>query len=298
MLCATEMESQFSSETILAGFVIRLAEDEDEREYVYREPKTGRQFNVARSESIDDDGYLFQRFFLYEMAPNGRICKLDANGNCIDAWDDPRIPETESRVGPNSLMHELRRQGIDPEMMVFTGGGYGVGSVYYPSLAACAAAISEALANNERYRHHRPPTEQEQLRLARRSAVESVAYWEGRVASVERVWANEEGLFRGCFTMLGGALSGEHKQAILAYLNKPSLERWLDIRGFYVTGNKSLWEAWCDADLTAPRSGDVGNPDPETLRAAIRAAAEHARDEAATRLERARAEVSGLAVVR
>src|SRR5690606_38549457 len=100
----------------------------------------------------------------------------------------------------------------------------------------------------------------------------SHAYWCEEAAASQRAWEQETGLFKGCYTMLGRPLCEESKRAILAYLNAPSLEQWLEIRGFVIAGTTTLWQAWCQHDADAPRSGSVGHPAPDTLREAIRAA--------------------------
>lgn len=288
-----------SPDKILAGFVVRLdADDDDEREYTYIDPETERRFVVRRSETLDENSRPHFRFFLEEFTPNGRIAELNEKGHCVRAWDEPAIAEAEARVGPNALMRELRRIGVETKGLVFSGGGYGVGTIFHASLARCAGAIASALERDERYKHSRQMTEQENIRSARQAKADSLAYRQGVAAATQQAWETETGIFKGCYTMLGTPLSDESKNAILSYLNDPSQEAWSDIRGLYIVGHRSLWVAWCDSDPRAPRSGNVGFPAADTLRAAIRLAADDGREAAQEELREAEAGATGLAVVR
>jgi hypothetical protein len=282
-----------SPDKILAGFVVRLGVDEDEREYTYTDPETERQFGVRRSETLDENSRPHFRFFLEESTPNGRIV-----AELNECRDEPAIAEAEARVGPNALMRELRRIGMDTKGLVLVGGGYGVDSIFHASLARCAGAIASALERDERYRHFRQMTEQENIRSARQAKADSLAYRQGVAAATQQAWETETGIFKGCYTMLGTPLSDESKNAILSYLNDPGQETWCDIRGLYIVGHRSLWVAWCDSDPRAPRSGNVGFPSADTLREAIRAAAEDGREAAQEGLLEAEVGETGLVVVR
>lgn len=288
-----------SPDKILAGFVVRLGVDDDaEREYTYTDPETERQFAVRRSETLDKNSCPHFQFFLEEFTPNGRIAELNEKGHCDRAWDEPLIAEAEARVGPNALMRELRRIGVETEGLVLDGGAYGVGTIFHASLARCASAIASALERDERYRHFRQLTEQENIRSSRQAKADSLDYRQGVAAATQRAWETETGIFKGCYTMLGAILSDESKNTILSYLNDPDQEKWLDIRGLYIVGHRSLWVAWCDSDPRAPRSGNVGFPPADTLREAIRAAAEDGRAVAQEELLEAEAGATGLVVVR
>lgn len=288
-----------SPDKILAGFIVRLgADDDDEREYTYIDPETERQFVVRRSETLDENGRPHFRFFLEEFTPNGRIGELNEKGHCVRAWDEPAIAEAEARVGPNALMRELRRIGMDMKGVVLVGGGYSVGTLFHASLARCAGAIASALERDERYRHFRQMTEQENIRSTRQAKADTLAYRQGVAAATQQAWETETGIFKGCYTMLGAPLSDESKSAILSYLNDPGQEKWRAIRGLYIVGHRSLWMAWCDSDPHAPRSGNVGFPSADTLREAIRAAVEVGREAALEGLREAEVGATGLAVVR
>ena len=100
----------------------------------------------------------------------------------------------------------------------------------------------------------------------------SRGYWEDLLRAAQRAQDLESGLFKGCHTGMGAFLAEEHKKAILAYLNAPSQEQWLQIRGLSITAHHTLWQAWCAADPLAPRQGSRGYPSASALRDAIRQA--------------------------
>lgn len=150
----TMVEETFESVTageILAGFARERSAYSDEITYGYTHLETGRIFNVRRSKSEPRK----RRFFLCEMVPNGRMAEYSDQGELSRAWDEPRITDTEARVGPNGLREALRTMGIDVEVLVLWGGGYCVDSIYHECLGACAESVAVALNRNFRYRN--PP---------------------------------------------------------------------------------------------------------------------------------------------
>jgi len=249
---------------ILTNFVTRV--DDDERSYDYTHLDTGRRFSVRRSERADGKN----RFFLCEMHPNGRMLEVDERGGIVRAWDEPRIHETESRVGPNELLATLRSMGIDVDRLVFVGAGYSVDSIYHKSLETCAECIARALNDNVRYTAYRKLSPEEEASLEHLQAVQSVEYWHEEAEAAKRAEQQGSGLFKGCYTMMGHALEQDVQQRILTYLNAPTLRGWLELRSIVIAGHITLWQAWVAADVLAPRSGDKGFPTPKILRLAIR----------------------------
>jgi hypothetical protein len=250
---------------ILTAFVTHV--DDDERSYDYTHLDTGRRFSVRRSERADGKN----RFFLCEMRPNGRMLEVDEQGAIVRAWDEPRINETESRVGPNELLVTLRAMGIDADALVFVGAGYSVDSIYHKSLETCAECIAQALNHNTRYTAYRKLSPEEEASLEHLQVVQSVEYWHEEADAAKRAEQQQgSGLFKGCYTMMGQALEQDVQQRILAYLNAPTQHGWLDIRSNVIAGHITLWQAWVAADVLAPRSGDKGFPTPKVLRLAIR----------------------------
>lgn len=244
---------------------------EDERVHVYIDAATGREFDIREHSVHDDKVRLQRRYFVCELVPNGRLAEERPDGS-RRYWSDERITELEREHGPNALVPRLRELGIPVERMVLIGAGASVDARYHASLEECAAAIARALADNKRYKPRRELTEQERTWQARLEARQSHAHWEAELAGAEAAEA-EHGLFKGCRSMLG-PLSPEAKTAILDYLNAPSLEKWLQVRGLVVTGFDTLWRAWIAFDASAPRSDDGRYPEPEVLRQALRAAVE------------------------
>jgi hypothetical protein len=290
-------EIQELAKTIQAAFVTHLPNDDDseDRSYSYRDNATERDFEIRRFDNVDEKGRPCPRYFVSEFEPNGRMCETDSRGHVTRGWDEPLIQETEARVGPNLLMTELRNAGVDPTHMVRMGGGLGVGSRFFPTLEECAQKIAEAIASNARYRYFEPLTPQQKTQLEFSSAKASHTYWREQERSFETSNAGTAGLFKGCTTMFGSALPDDTQKAILAYLNAPDQDKWLAIRSLIVTGSGTLWQAWGAYDTLAPRGGNVGYPDSETLTAALRAAVTRRAEEIRERL--AQSSATGLRAI-
>ena len=249
---------------ILTAFVTHV--DDGEPCYDYTHSETGRRFSVRRTERVDGKSL----FFLCELRPNGRMMEVNEQGDIVRAWDEPRIDESESQVGPNKLLTTLRTMGIDVDALVFYGAGYSVNSIYHDSLEACAEAIAKALNDNARYTAYRKLSADEKASLQHLQSVQSVEYWHEEADAAKKAEQQGSGLFKGCYTMMGHALEQDVQQRILAYLNAPTQRGWLDIRSIVIAGHVTLWQAWVAADVLAPRSGDKGFPTPKVLRLAIR----------------------------
>jgi hypothetical protein len=140
-----------SAAEIRAAFVLNRNKIGSERGYEYTHLGTGRVFTARRSEYARRKS----AFFLCEMVPNGRMFDINDKGDIVRAWDEPRIRETESRVGPNELLAALRAMGIDVDALVFWGAGYSVDSIYQDKLTICAESIARAVNENVRYISYR-----------------------------------------------------------------------------------------------------------------------------------------------
>lgn len=248
----------------LAAFVPRV--DDDEHSYDYVHLDTGRRFSGRLSERADGK----KQFFLCETCPNGRMLEVNEEGETVRAWDEPRIDEAESRVGPNALLATIGTMGIDVNSMVFWGAGYSIGSIYYDSLEACAESIAQALDDDVRYTPYRKLSPEEEASVGHLKNVQSVEYWHDEAEAAKRAEQFGSRILKGCYTMLGQPLGEDTQQRILAYLNAPTQQTWLDIRSFIIAGHVTLWQAWIAADTLAPRSGNSGFPSPKVLRLAIR----------------------------
>lgn len=256
--------------SVLRGMVTLLPEStEDDREFLFNDPESEREFLITRLENADGI-----RFYVQEMTPNGRLVETDDDGNVKKAWEEPRIRAIERRQGPNGLLRACKAVGIDAQAMVCCGAGFSIDSRYLDSLEACAQEIAKSIEGNVRYESLRELSDEEKASLGHQEKVSSAAYWEHRAACAARAMETEQGLFKGCHSLSGAPVADEHKKRILAYLNAPSQEEWLEIRGLHITGGGTLWQAWGAVDPRAPRSGNVGHPTPETLRQAIRHAVE------------------------
>ena len=204
------------------------------------------------------------------MRPNGRMLEVNEQGDIVRAWDEPRIDESESLVGPNELLAALRAMGIDVDALVFIGAGYSADSIYHNRLEVCAESIAKALNDNTRYIAYRKLSPEEDASLEHLQAVQSVEFWHREDDAARRAEQQGNGLFKGCYTMMGHALEQEVQQQILAFLNAPTQKGWLDIRSIVIAGHVTLWQAWKATDGLAPRSGEKGFPTPKVLRLAIR----------------------------
>jgi hypothetical protein len=136
---------------IKAAFALNRIKIANERSYEYTHLGTGRQFSVRLSAYARRKAQLF----LCEMVPNGRMFEANDKGEIVRVWDEPRIQETESRVGPNELLATLRAIGIDVDALVFFGAGYSVDSIYQENLTICAESIARAINENVRYISYR-----------------------------------------------------------------------------------------------------------------------------------------------
>jgi hypothetical protein len=138
---------------ILAEFAIDRSHADGEREFRYTHRETGRQFTARRLQQTRAK----LRFFLCELRPNGRMLEVNERGDITRAWDEPRVEETEARVGPNELRATLQAMDIDMEALAFWSAGHSVDSIYHDSLETCAQCIAQALNENVRYISYRVP---------------------------------------------------------------------------------------------------------------------------------------------
>lgn len=103
------------------------------------------------------------------------------------------------------------------------------------------------------------------------SALIKLGYWERQAEVAENAWRDSDGMFKGCYTLQGEPLSPGKIREVLAYLDAPSHEAWLEIRSLRIAGPMSLWQAWCAFDPAAPTWRQAGYPRSATLQEAIRA---------------------------
>lgn len=226
-------------------------------EYTYIDRDTQRQFGVRAS-----DG----RYLLEEFIPMGRMFAQD--GDKVRYWNDDELKVLITQTAPNEFITAAIVAGKDPDCIVFMGAGYGINTIYQESLEACSEAIVSAIQENKRYRPYRELDEVEKTSLAQREQIESAKYWEWRKGVAEKAM-QDLGIFKGCHNMSGTMLSAETKHEILSFLNWPTQEAWLGARGLLITPATTLWQAWCDFDEKAPKSGNEGFPSAETLRQAV-----------------------------
>lgn len=234
----------------------------------YRAPN-GRFFDVRE--------YPDGRYLVSEMRPNCRLARYPEGGLVPHCWDEPRLKPLMD--DPNGFMEGVRALGIDEGEVIRVGGGIGVGSRFFDTLDAVAAAVAEALEANRWYDdvdRALVADPEFQARLRRNGRIASAAFRAEERAMHERAVRGEHGLFKGLHSAIG-PLDDDTKTAILSYLNAPDEERWKDIYSKCVKGFKTLWQAWAAVDPACPRSLPSSGrwpriPDPETVRSALRAA--------------------------
>lgn len=230
-------------------------------------------------------------FFMAEVIPSGRMAEADSRGYIRRGWDEPRLAQIEAAEGPNGFWSAYEAAGFDPENLVQDVAGFSVDSRYLASLDECASEIARCLEDNVRYcaRREVTPDERAQRKLLDRH--DTLAYWDAESRLIAAAEADSHGFLKGAHSMFG-PIGADARNSILAYVNEPSQERWLEIRGTIVAGVHTLWSAWCHYDSDAPRSGDAGFPRGDVLREAVKHAIESRKSEASARRAKADQELS------
>lgn len=282
-------QKQFSatSEEVLNSFMPVIGES-DERTYRYVHQDTGREFQIFRNITKDED-FLY---FLVEVTPAPRVLTINKQGICVGSYEDPRLVALEQSPGPNYFLSECSNLRVSRDVLCFDVPGYNRDSIMFDSIDACAKEVAQAICTNSRYvsRSFKPLSKEEAAERERIDREGSKAFWEASRRAAVAADSHSEGIFRGCHNMGGNPLSKETKDHILSYLNNPSQDLWNDVRSKIVVGSKTLWQAWVASDVKANRSGSVGFPSPETLRSSIR----NAVDENMARIERELKEIKEL----
>jgi hypothetical protein len=208
------------------------------------------------------------RFFACESWPSGRILKSVGNGVCTCGLDEPLITETLETYGPNYLLSRLKDR-LDTDTMIYTSHGESVNSRYYDTLKEALEAIRACLFSNKQLINTRVLSDEEKERLQKDEVEASILYWKGRDITADAAM-HDNGLFKGCHTMMGSTLSRETKLIILGYINNPNQEDWNMVRNYLIAGPTTLWQAWISDDASAPRTGSVGYPQRDSTISAIR----------------------------
>lgn len=233
-------------------FVIDIGYDEDDsedRNYLYVDEETGREFNIRQFDQGDGQS----QFFLEEFQPAG-------------VWDEAiqrRVHEEKYRKlketsTPNDFSAAFKKEFPPNLEMIRAGGGLGVGSIFYASITECATAIETAIRENIWYKHFKkppPPSTEDKLNEAR----SSLAYWE---AKRKAFMTHQQGMFAGTHNLFGESLSDERRFKILSYINSPTESLWNEIYGTVIAGGVTLWQAWTRFNRHAPCSKPLDGPWP------------------------------------
>lgn len=263
-----------SLETIEARILPEISDEEriEDRQYRY-EHANGRLFLIRY---FGDTG----AYFMSELIPNGRLYYPPTDDQPERFHEDSRIDLAKD--SPNDLNARIRDLGLSPDNLIRVGGGLGVAARFFNSLRECAQEIQKAIQTNTWYDSidrdllEDPEFQENQRRIQEQ---ELRSYRRDQQVLYEQSKANEPGLFKGLYSMLG-LLSQENKKQILDYLNSPSEEKWDEISGYLIRTSVTLWQAWLKVDRDAPMTKPMDGPwpripEPETLRQAMRLVGDH-----------------------
>jgi hypothetical protein len=255
-----------SAKGVKAALLRSKTVNDGENEFEYTAPN-GRRFEVRE---LGDAS-----FFLSEFRPMARVSR-EVAGRSSPVFME--VPALKGLMGdPNAFKARSDRLLHDGDEVVFGGGGLGVATIYHPSLDAAAAALVDAIDRNEWYEHVdriKLDDPDFQARLRRNEAKIRVEGRKRDRAMHELAVSGEHGIFKGLHSMMG-PLHDDSKKRILSFLNEPSEPNWNDVYSLCVKGGTTLWQAWLQADPTAPRSRTSDGrwpriPDADAFKAALR----------------------------
>lgn len=253
----------------------RSAKQEDD--YIEMEFRSinGRQF-VLRDEG---DG----RFFAFEYQPLGRLAYELADGNYhYTDWDGHEAAKDD----PNGYVAAAQQAGIDPMALILGGAGYGVYTRYLSSIEEAAEEFAACLRENRRYDDQdraKMADPDFKLRLEAEHARGRAEFQEYNQQLHEAAVANEFGLFKGLYGMMG-PLADDSKKRILSFLNTPCEETWDDVYSLMIKGGKTMWQLWCEVDTWAVTSKGMDGhwpdiPDADMMKDALIALGESSPEE-------------------
>lgn len=207
-----------TTEKVLEGLLPFVDENREERAYRYVDDDTGRRFHIRDfSREREKD-----RYFLEEHKPIGFWSESQRSRVLERLYRKMKREMTPNRLV--AAMQEEERSRESDVCVLYSGGGLGVGSIYYDSLEDCARAIARSLESDQFYRHIEIQEDRDKdLSEQLAELQDSLRYWEDVASDCEE---EDVGIFRGAHTMGGAPLSPETKQAILAYLNAPDESLW------------------------------------------------------------------------
>ena len=225
----------------------------------------GRMFEVVQQ---DDDSY-----FVSEYTPTGVLFTggKTSDSRNFDYTHMDTLPKAY-RADPNGFLAYCKANGIVIDHLCRGGGGYGIGTIYHSSLISAISAVVHALKDNEVVKHRLTPDEiaatksPDQLKQEKIDALRaSLSYWTNNLMTE----AETPTLFSDKRGMLGSPIPEDYRKKILAYINRPTLEAWEDIRGIVITRESTIWQTLVAHDPMTPRLGSGFNasniPSAETL---------------------------------
>lgn len=126
-----------TTEKVLEGLLPFVDENREERAYRYVDDDTGRRFHIRDfSREREKD-----RYFLEEHKPIGFWSESQRSRVLERLYRKMKREMTPNRLV--AAMQEEERSRESDVCVLYSGGGLGVGSIYYDSLEDCARAIAQ-----------------------------------------------------------------------------------------------------------------------------------------------------------
>lgn len=215
----------------------------------------GRHFTIA----LTDSGC----YYPFEVKPSGVLfkgSKLPINKR----FDHSRADAIRDafNANPNGFEQWCNSNDVPMNELCRSGGGFSVGTIVFSTLDEAVDAAVQAIETNTLYRQFRTKEEMDAekdeatLRAEAKAELEqSIAFWESQIFED----TNTPSLVTQLKNGFGQGLNDERRKAIIAYLNKPSLEQWHDIKSILITPLDTIWQCYAKCYPGVPFSGNDFN---------------------------------------
>ncbi len=200
------------------------------------------------------------KYYPFELSPTGALFfggnSSDFNNYDHSMKDSLRL---EFDKNPNGFLEFCTQNNIKSETICYSGGSYGIGSIYYSDLNDAINVIISSIMQNQKVKNFLTKEEidasktPEQLQEEQINSIKSsITFWQANLLPE----SSNETIFSDKKNALGGKLSEENKKRILAYLNKPSLKGWREIYDILITPQATIWQMFVHLYDDVPMSGD------------------------------------------
>ena len=210
-----------------------------------------REFFLCR---LDNGDYL-----PYESIPTGAITRqpLGSELSELDLTYEKDICDL-FETNPNLVGRFLERKGIDPGALCrVVLDDYESPTLSFPSPEQAVDAVIAAIESNELLVSSRVVSKARRsfkpgVLEKRRQILQSLEFWrQSRFPE-----SQHETLFADKKDPFGDELGAEYKNAILSYLNAPSIQSWEQIRSIYIVDFTTVWQAVIAQDRSTPIGGE------------------------------------------